>query len=798
MVADGADDGGTMSGGNQDAILAAYAAGDRLAAARLALPTPQSCYDEACGTAGLGRLFAEYLDGMLFGGPVHAHRIQGWLEAYRQRSGDGRLTYDLLPGVSTLAYERIAAIVASGEISAELAAGFSLEHSSIRFPELGYWLMERLGRRLEPAQRAWVLERTPPPLRDSTARMLSILDGRLRLRAARPELLPALDDDAPPFLPFSFAPDDSARRAAEWVAETTTGIPLLLMELWELDWAEVLAPLEGRPALLLFVERTELMQALQFPAVVEALLDPAHRVLVLEAYPLAQWAARPAGWEGGRFAPLPLTPCPVMAAHAGLLAEAVAAALEDAASPVDTPAGDWLYRLGRKIVAARRYRRLGPSRELAIRTTDHQHHWRDSHKGEVPAGRSLGPPAVDRLKRQLDALRPRRSPRRIPAGRERLRLLHVTPQVVDGGHAPSRLLRTVIKHHDHARYEVAVLSTELLVERQGLYPIPRITSAPSSERAGETLAQWGNMGVTAYSLDGRGRFEESAEELADFLAELAVDVAVFHGPDEINLLASRLCEVPLKVFFDHHLLPPYGGFDLILASSEQGARGRADFHRSLGERVVANPFVVDVREEWSPAPFTKRDFGVSDGIRIMTTVSNHLEARLTSGVVDAFARILQQVPEAVYLPIGEVRDVPGFKARFAPYGVADRVIPIGFAADPTQYTRAMDLYLNEFPLGSGLALLDAMAAGLPIVTMYDPAGIPQARYGGEYFGVERAVTAGDVEGYVERAVRLLTDPALYREWSQAAVETHARRTDPRAYVARMEREIECSLAERSG
>lgn len=99
----------------------------------------------------------------------------------------------------------------------------------------------------------------------------------------------------------------------------------------------------------------------------------------------------------------------------------------------------------------------------------------------------------------------------------------------------------------------------------------------------------------------------------------------------------------------------------------------------------------------------------------------------------------------------------------------------------------MELYLNEFPFGSCISLFDAMAAGCPIVTMYDEEGPPQARYGGIYFGLDRSITSLKKSEYVDLACSLALNKDLYKEWSEHALKQFEKHVDEKAYVKNFEK-----------
>jgi len=176
----------------------------------------------------------------------------------------------------------------------------------------------------------------------------------------------------------------------------------------------------------------------------------------------------------------------------------------------------------------------------------------------------------------------------------------------------------------------------------------------------------------------------------------------------------------------------------------------------------------------------------------MTTISNHLGDRLGNEMCLAIAEILQRVPDAYYVPLGLMNDQKKeqFNRFFQEHKVRDRVIFLGGVVNPSQYARSMDLYLNEFPFGSGLGILDAMAAGCPIVSMYDENGPQQGRYGGHYFGIDRTITSGKRSDYAELACQLLNNPEMHGEWSSHAVQQYEKQADVVGYVKKFESILE--------
>lgn len=79
-----------------------------------------------------------------------------------------------------------------------------------------------------------------------------------------------------------------------------------------------------------------------------------------------------------------------------------------------------------------------------------------------------------------------------------------------------------------------------------------------------------------------------------------------------------------------------------------------------------------------------------------------------------------------------------------------------------------------------------MAAGCPVVSMFDPQGPQQARYAGAYFGMDKVIHTNRTEDYINLACKLATDKTFYGEWSKHAKEQYQKRADEKTYTKSFE------------
>ncbi len=165
--------------------------------------------------------------------------------------------------------------------------------------------------------------------------------------------------------------------------------------------------------------------------------------------------------------------------------------------------------------------------------------------------------------------------------------------------------------------------------------------------------------------------------------------------------------------------------------------------------------------------------------------------------VTALARILAQVPQAVFLWTGR-SESPEFLDLLDEFGIRSRCPFIGWV-DTQLYAQVFDIYVDGFPSVSGHTAFDAMAAGVPVVVLITPeslaTGMPKNVYRiyagmvgtAEQQAEVRALFtsadgedltgfAKDVDQFVQRTTQLALDPAMRRRVGEAG------RTFMRRYV----------------
>ena len=128
-------------------------------------------------------------------------------------------------------------------------------------------------------------------------------------------------------------------------------------------------------------------------------------------------------------------------------------------------------------------------------------------------------------------------------------------------------------------------------------------------------------------------------------------------------------------------------------------------------------------------------------------------------------------PKVRYMICGRGELLDSLKKLADELGIRDQVSFLGYRKDVPQIMRAADIYAHPSKReGLGLASLEAMACGLPLVTS-NVQGIP------DY--VENGVTGfmcdpTDVDGFAEHLEQLISSPELCREISETNLRKSAR------------------------
>ena len=151
-----------------------------------------------------------------------------------------------------------------------------------------------------------------------------------------------------------------------------------------------------------------------------------------------------------------------------------------------------------------------------------------------------------------------------------------------------------------------------------------------------------------------------------------------------------------------------------------------------------------------------------DGEKIVMHISNFRAVKRAEDVVAIFARVANKVPARLVL-VGDGPDRPRALMRAEEMGIRDKVLFLGKHTSVHELLSCADLFLLPSESESfGLAALEAMACGAPVVTSR-VGGLPEVVVDGE---TGYLCDVGDIDGMADAGARILTDDDLWRSLSE--------------------------------
>lgn len=160
-------------------------------------------------------------------------------------------------------------------------------------------------------------------------------------------------------------------------------------------------------------------------------------------------------------------------------------------------------------------------------------------------------------------------------------------------------------------------------------------------------------------------------------------------------------------------------------------------------------------------------YGVADDALLFGLAARFAPQKALDVLVEAAAGVLASEPRAVLMIAGDGPLLENVRTKARATSVRDRMLFPGFETDVPGLLAALDLYISSSVTeGLSLALIEAMAAGLPIVA---------TRVGGTPEVVEDGVSgllvpAGKAKPLADAIARLLADPPLRKRMGDAGRE----------------------------
>ncbi len=379
--------------------------------------------------------------------------------------------------------------------------------------------------------------------------------------------------------------------------------------------------------------------------------------------------------------------------------------------------------------------------------------------------------------------------RRSPAGGP-LRMAHVVAQLVDGGHAPSRSVETMLKFADREHFQTYLCITESLSRHQQ-HAGQVLASDTSDRRAPQRIRRFEQeYGIPVLRPRSRQSFLTAAADLHAQFAEQQIDVAFFHGsvatPTEWLMCAWQAAPWQTDAGFGVPLHCP--AVDHQFFEFAETMETLAFMCRERGIPYCYKNSGADLSHVEDVTPLSRAQLHIPHDHVILGTVGNHLPERMSAEFCRTVAGVMRSHPKTTLLLVG-----PGdFSAQQATFGhdLCDgagslpRVRFLGHLAEPARATKAFDVYLNSYPDGGGFVLGDAMAAARPIVCMV-ASDSTYAMAGPAWVGEENLVNPATGEAYAARLAQLIGNPAEREELGRRLRRRYEEHFDARRWISDM-------------
>jgi len=159
-------------------------------------------------------------------------------------------------------------------------------------------------------------------------------------------------------------------------------------------------------------------------------------------------------------------------------------------------------------------------------------------------------------------------------------------------------------------------------------------------------------------------------------------------------------------------------------------------------------------------PMIRYELGLPDHALVIGVVARLVPYKGHADLIAALPRILQAAPTTRLVFIGDGPAAPDLRHQVHEVGLTDQVHFLGERRDIPRLLRALDVFvLPSHQEGLGLAIIEAMAAGLPVVATR-VGGIPDVVIEGE---TGLLVEPGNPAELAEAIIQLLTNPHIQRQ-----------------------------------
>lgn len=287
-------------------------------------------------------------------------------------------------------------------------------------------------------------------------------------------------------------------------------------------------------------------------------------------------------------------------------------------------------------------------------------------------------------------------------------IILVTNQFLSIFHQPTRdLLEQAAALHDSGCCDVTILNTNMMPDRYYSPFVPPFAAEIEPQLNGVQTLTYEGRAFRIISDASPGITENKVRNFISIVDEIDPDAVISIGGSVViaDILSSTRPCLCLQTTTGAtislaHLILDYGG-DTPPGGDDHYARAWRPFRLRLSLRNDASPM-------------TRAECQIPEDSFACIVVGNRLDAEASDAFLDLIERFVAEEPRAFVVFAGPVEFLPD---RVAARPGATRMRCLGYVDHVISLMSICDVYINPRRTGGGASAMQALAAGLPIVSL---------------------------------------------------------------------------------
>ncbi len=296
--------------------------------------------------------------------------------------------------------------------------------------------------------------------------------------------------------------------------------------------------------------------------------------------------------------------------------------------------------------------------------------------------------------------------------RNKQRIAIITEQLLDLPHAPTRVvLNYAYALQEKLGYEVLlfvcpsdwIVPQNIWCQARAMHSIEAYRNMPIRRQFRDAVFRGYQINMTPYGIKEYDMMFSLIHEWNPlFVFSLGMINPVADLAGSFTTIAAQTMGISL----------PISEAEILFMSEDSDAIG--DIRKRMdGQRILYLDKIPMIFEEGNKQ-YSREELGLPEDRFLITIVGNRLKDELDEEFVFVMESILQRLPSADFVIIGEAS---GLEQLFQKPVFAGRIYYLGFCEDLVDIYQVMDLYINPRRSGGGHSSDMALSAGIPVVTL---------------------------------------------------------------------------------